>query len=412
MGTNPIQAYRRGKHRPVGIRNHILILPTVFCSNSVVSKLERHFENTTWGEYGENAVIGIPHQAGCCHQGFDYQLAFNTLLGAGSHPNVGGCLVVGFGCGQFCGRYQKGTFNLISRLRSTGIEVHYLEITASGGTNKAVKKGIGMIEKLLAVVRKQERETCDLNDLTALVLNGGSDPTSGLFSNPTAGHFIDYLVHAGGSAVFSQTSELCGAEGYFLSKCSSDKVRQMLATMIGFYVSMGKALQNDAREGEPTPGNIEKGLDTIAEKSLGNSTKIGHDASIKIQRVLPHSLKIPSGSGLYFMEGPGQDLLGLTGMFVGGATFALFTTGWGSPLGHALAPVIKMTANRETYDTRTDNLDFLVDIDEVVLKGRPLKEVALESLKPFVIEVINGKRTKAEINGQRDFAVRELWMLL
>jgi len=411
MSDNLLQAYRN-LNRSVGIRNHILILPTVFCCSNVVRKIERHFEQTIWGDHGENSVVAVTHGAGCCHSGFDYQVAFSTLLGAGSHPNVGACLIVGLGCGQFCKTYENGTFNLISRLRARGVEVRYLGVQAAGGTEKAIDQGIVLVRELMAVVSPRKRSECDLADITPAILNGGSDPTSGLFSNPTVGHFVDHLIDQGGSAVFSQTSELCGAEDYFLKKCASDTQQGTLSTMIGFYSGMGRALIRDAREGEPTPGNIRSGLSTIAEKSLGNSRKIGHNPKIKIQRILSYALKIPSHSGLYFMEGPGQDLLCLTGMLVGGATISLFTTGMGSPLGHALAPVIKVTANGQTSVKMSANIDVLVNIDEVISNKKTMKDFALSVIKPLFIAVSEGQRTKSEVQGQRDFGIRELWPIL
>ncbi len=45
-------------------------------------------------------------------------------------------------------------------------------------------------------------------------------------------------------------------------------------------------------------------------------------------------------------------------MVAGGATVVLFTTGQGTPTGHAIAPVIKITGNRQTAKKMSDNIDF------------------------------------------------------
>lgn len=36
----------------------------------------------------------------------------------------------------------------------------------------------------------------------------------------------------------------------------------------------------------------------------------------------------------------------------------MFTTGRGTPTGHALAPVLKVTGNRDTFERMHDNIDI------------------------------------------------------
>ena len=50
---------------------------------------------------------------------------------------------------------------------------------------------------------------------------GGSDTTSGLFGNPALGLFADWIVDAGGTAVFSEPVECLGGEE-LLKKRGSD----------------------------------------------------------------------------------------------------------------------------------------------------------------------------------------------
>ena len=58
------------------------------------------------------------------------------------------------------------------------------------------------------------------------------------------------------------------------------------------------------------------------------------------------------------MDTPGYDISSVTSMVAGGATVVVFTTGRGTPTGHALAPVIKVTGNRETAKRMADNMDI------------------------------------------------------
>lgn len=58
------------------------------------------------------------------------------------------------------------------------------------------------------------------------------------------------------------------------------------------------------------------------------------------------------------MDTPGNDASSIAGMLAGGAQICVFSTGRGTPLGSPIAPVIKITGNRATYQAMEDNIDF------------------------------------------------------
>ena len=58
------------------------------------------------------------------------------------------------------------------------------------------------------------------------------------------------------------------------------------------------------------------------------------------------------------MDTPGFDVESITGMLAGGAQVVLFTTGRGTPVGSAIAPVIKITGNPKTALFMKENIDF------------------------------------------------------
>lgn len=80
----------------------------------------------------------------------------------------------------------------------------------------------------------------------------------------------------------------------------------------------------------------------------------------------------------------------------------MFTTGRGTPTRHALAPVLKVTGNRDTFERMHDNID--IGVCEI-MEGTCTIEEAGERLLKEVIEVCNGKMTKAETYGFSDIAV-------
>ncbi len=102
------------------------------------------------------------------------------------------------------------------------------------------------------------------------------------------------------------------------------------------------------------------------------------------------------------MDTPGYDISSVTSMIAGGATVVVFTTGRGTPTGHALAPVIKVTANPITAKRMKDNMD--IDVSGI-LEGEETINEAGERILEDVVEVASGKMTKAEALGFSDIAV-------
>ena len=70
------------------MRNHVAVIPTVVCANSVVERLDR--------EGTELALL--THQHGCAQVGDDLQMTRRVLAGVGRNPNVGAALLVSLGC--------------------------------------------------------------------------------------------------------------------------------------------------------------------------------------------------------------------------------------------------------------------------------------------------------------------------
>ena len=75
----------------VGVRNHVLVVPTVICSAVVAERIAAAI-----------APVGaaLPHLAGCGQLGPDMNLTHETLAAYCGHPNVGAVIVVALGCEQ------------------------------------------------------------------------------------------------------------------------------------------------------------------------------------------------------------------------------------------------------------------------------------------------------------------------
>ena len=378
-----VRGYKR-ENGSYGIRNHLLVIPTSVCASETASRIAAQVPG----------AIAIPHQHGCCQVGEDYKQTVRTLIGFGTNPNVGAVLVVGLGCEGI----QPGM--VADEIRKSGKPVEMIVIQECGGTLGAVQKGAEICSRLSIDLAKQEK--CDF-DIIELVLGlecGGSDPTSGIASNPSVGRASNLLIDAGGTSILSETTELIGAEHLVAARCVTKELADKLIYMVKRVENKSISYGVDLRGTQPTPGNIEGGLTTIEEKSLGCIYKAGDKPVIG---VLEYSEPVdPEKHGLYFMDSPGEDIDSITGMVAGGATIIVFTTGRGTPTGCPIAPVIKVTGNSQTYEKMKGNID--INAGKIITEGATLDDIGKE-IFDLMIRVSNGELTKAESLGHREFGI-------
>ncbi len=373
--------YRRQDGK-VGFRNHVVVMAAVNCANVAVQKIAERLPG----------VVALTHHSGCAM--LDASQVTNTLVGAGSNPNVHAVLVVGLGCEQVAAQ------TVAEGIAASGKPVEALIIQELGGESRTVEKGVPIVAKWLAAARGQEREQCSLADLVLASECGGSDATSGLASNPVMGWVADRLIAQGGAVVLSETMELMGAEHLLARRAVNPEVARQLVDMVA-------ALERDIPDanpnspcGQPAPGNIVGGITTIEEKSLGCVYKAG---TAPVQGVLAYAQAVPN-NGLYVMDTPGQDIYSVTGMVAGGAQIVVFSTGRGSPLGSALAPVIKVTGNARTALTMAEHIDFSA---APLIDGTATVDELGSELFKMLVDVANGSPTASERTGHLDFAPYE-----
>jgi len=408
-----VELFPRGRKR-YATRSHILILPATFCTLETARKIAAHFAGRGFGARGENRVVILEHEVGCCSVGVDDQGAQRVLRNAALNPNVARTLIVSLGCGSYCSVSNESgesarTGSLIKEIQGPRRQDEVV-VQGPGGGPRAVAQGIAIVERMITELDTEQRVETPLSSLLVGVMNGSSDPTSGLFTNPAAGFFCDFLLAAGGRVAFSQTTEMIGAEDIITGRTDSERTRNHVARLLTAVSMMRKAIQDDGVESEPTQGNIRSGISTLNEKSVGTIFKIGVEPSHHIVDVVPHGKTASTKPGIHLIDGPGQDVLCMSGLVAAGSNLVLFTTGRGAPTGSPLAPTVKVTANRTTYENMPDLIDVCLPVEEIFEKGRRLRDIALESLVPYIREVAAGRvLTAAERNGQHDFQVRQMW---
>jgi altronate dehydratase large subunit len=368
----------------VGVRNHVLVVPTVICAAVVCERI---------AEVAPSAIVTLPHLAGCGQLGPDMRVTHQTLAAYCEHPNVGAVLVVALGCEQVIAQ------QLTETARRAGKPVETIAIQEEGGTLRTIGRGRQIAEGFAARLAHANREWAPATSLVLSLKCGGSDYTSGLASNPALGRVADRLVELGGAAVLGEIAEIMGAEHVLAARASQPEVGRKLLRVIDRVEAEALALGLDIRGTQPSPGNIRGGLTTIEEKSLGATHKGGERSAVV--DVVPYAGRITK-SGLTVMDTPGLDVESVTGMVGGGAQVVVFTTGLGTPTGNPVAPVIKITGNARTARQMADNIDL--DVSGVIDDTETLDEAA-DRLFAEVLAVSSGKLAAAEVLRHREFAI-------
>lgn len=376
-----IEAYKR-KNDKVGIRNHLLVLPTSVCASHTAVKIAEQIDD----------AIPLPHEHGCCQMGADHEQTVRTLIGLGKNPNVGAVLVVGLGC--------EGVEpdNVAKEISKTGKLVEKIIIQETGGTLKTIEKGTRIARNFANELAKMKKEKVDIGKIILGIECGGTDATSGIAANPAVGGASDQLLNHGGTAMLSETTELIGAEHILAERTVNEKVRDKLYEIVERTEKRALDSGMDLRGSQPTPGNIQGGITTIEEKSLGCIYKAGN---APIKGILEYGEEVKE-KGFYIMDTPGQDIDSITGMLAGGAQIIVFTTGRGSPTGSPIAPVIKVTGNSRTFKKMKDNID--INAGRIIDEGVSLNKVSDEIFN-YMVKVCNGEKPKAELLGHREFGI-------
>lgn len=369
----------------VGVRNHIAVIPASVCAATVAARIAEQTEG----------AVALPNQHGCAQIGPDLDVTFRTLAGLGANPNVGAVLVIGLGC------ESVQADSLAREIAKSGKRTESIIIQKCGGTLKAQEQGLRIARELSQEVSKMRRTEADFSKLVLALECGGSDTTSGLAANPVHGYVSDRLVEMGGASILSETTELIGAEHVLARRAVTKETGDRLIEMVRACEAKANAMGVDMRGSQPTPGNIQGGLTTIEEKSLGCIYKGG---ASPLQGVLEYG-EAPAGKGLYFMDTPGQDIESITGMVAGGAQVVIFTTGRGTPTGFPLAPVIKITGNPITFRLMEENID--INAGTIIEGTESIPQVG-ERVLAEIGEVCSGKLTKAEALKHMEFGIYKL----
>lgn len=374
--------YRRKEGRP-GIRNHVLILPTCACGSEscrIVASQVR-------------GAVNIVFNTGCSDVAANTEMSQKVLTGFACNPNVYGVVIIGLGCETVPHNKLREKIQ-----KMTSKPVVSFGIQDEGGTLKTIEKAVRAARDIAAEAAMQQKELFDVSEFFLGIECGGSDATSGIGSNPAVGELSDILVDMGATSMMSESIEWIGGEHVLAKRAADAQIHDQVIEVCRKYEEHLEAAGQDCRAGQPTPGNKAGGLSTLDEKSLGCIRKGG---TRPIVEVLEQAER-PSKKGAIVMDTAGYDISSVTSMVAAGCQAVIFTTGRGTPTGNAIVPVLKVTANKRTYEKMEDNMD--IDLSPIITGEKTYQEMGKE-LVQVIEDTCNGKLTKAEAFGFSDIAV-------
>jgi altronate dehydratase large subunit len=378
-----LQGFLRADGRK-GIRNVLVVAYLVECAHHVAREIATPFR-----ERGVH-LIGFP---GCYPNA--YALAMMEKLC--THPNVGGALLVSLGCEGFDKR------QLAKVVEASGRPARMLGIQDAGGTRRTIDAGREWVERTLATLTTHAPVAMRADELVVGTICGGSDATSGLTANPAMGIAFDLLLADGAAAIFEETGELIGMEHLMAARAANAalglELKRTVAKAAEYYATLGYA--------SFAPGNADGGLTTIEEKSLGAYAKSGQ---AKIAGIIKPGIA-PPRKGLYLLDvvPDGEVRFGfpnindnaeIVELIACGSHVILFSTGRGSVVGSAIAPVVKVCANPETWQRMQDDMD--IDAGRILEGRATLPEVGRE-IYDLIGRVANGEPTRSEALGHQEF---------
>lgn len=379
-----------GYSRPdgsVGVRNHVLILPATRNVNYICHRIALAVPGVTTfyttGEYGRT--------------GGDRKRLARFLTGIARNPNVANVLLIGMPHGYGYPEFQ--TDALAAEIAKSGTRLEILNVDRCGGLEGTVVQGIRLARELVREATAMRREAAPLSKLTIGMKCGDSDATSGLAGNPALGRAVDRLIDAGGTALFSETLELIGAEQTLVQRAKTPEVAQRLLRLIESWEARAASIGEDIRTINPIPENIAAGITTLEEKSLGAVEKTG---ARELSGVLDYCER-PGEPGLWLMDAWMSSYSLLPSFAAAGAQIVLYQLGGNelppedAPLSAVdpglVAPLLTISGNPRTAKAAGDYLDVSTG---GVLLGTETLDAAGEHILEEIVRAANGRATRGE----------------
>jgi len=373
------------KNGEVGIRNEVWIVNTVGCVNGVSNELTKLANE----KYGDRIKISnFVHPYGCSQLGDDHENTQKALAGLVNHPNAGAVLVLSLGC-------ENNNINEFKKVLGEYDEER-VKFFVCQEHNDELTDAMEVMGELVSYAEQFKREEVPASKLVIGLKCGGSDGLSGITANPLVGRISDIMVANGGKTILSEVPEMFGAETMLMSRCLNEDLFNQTVSLINnfkdYFISHGEPIGEN-----PSPGNKKGGITTLEDKSLGCTQKGG---TSNVCGVLLYGEKVKN-PGLNLLQGPGNDIVAITGLVASGCHVILFTTGRGTPVGSPV-PTVKIATNSDLATRKSNWIDWNA--------GRLVEDKELDSYSEeffkYILKVASGEeQTRNEVNNYREIAI-------
>ena len=380
---SPLKAYKRA-NGAWGLRNQVLILPM----HSALSSTARAIADSSDG------AVAISHDWSG-EKDNDLARIIFTLSGYASNPNIFATVFLSIGSPE--------EEQIIKGAQALGLtRFTNLLLPEIGSMEKLQQQALSIANGYVKEANAEARVDAPWSAIVLGLECGGSDALSGITANPALGVASDRLVELGASSVLGETTEILGAEHLLAARAIDPAVGRKIVEMVARYEDSINYEGIDIRGAQPSRGNIEGGLSTLEEKSLGAAKKAGN---APFTGTLEFG-EIPQVPGLYFMDTPGHDIEQLAGFGAGHINVVVFTSGRGTPTGSAIMPTIKVSTNTPMYESIPD----LIDLDAgTIADGIETLAQVGDRIFNEIVQVANGQLTKAERGGHHEFALSRMY---
>jgi altronate hydrolase len=381
-----------GYLRPNGqaaTRNEIWIVNTVGCVNRA-SELIANAATKELASSGIEGIYAFPHPFGCSQLGDDLTHTQKVLAGLVNHPNAAAVLVLGLGCEN---NQMKKFLDHVGP-----VDPNRIKFFNAQEVSDEVESGVNAIRELAEYASQFKRQPIDASKLILGMKCGGSDGFSGITANPLVGKVADRMSAAGGTVLLSEVPEMFGAEPVLLERADDKSVFDDTISLVNNFRDYFRK-HNEPIDENPSPGNKDGGISTLAEKSLGCVQKGGH---APVKQILDYGQRATAGlGGLALVNAPGNDGVSSTAMTVAGAHLLCFTTGRGTPMGFP-APTIKISTNSDLAQRKPQWIDF--DAGPIAT-GATDPDTLADNLLSFILQIASGQKAKNETHGYREIAI-------
>lgn len=319
----PLQGYERSNGK-IGIRNYILIIPSVICSHHVADRIAAQLPYAR----------ATPHDHGCAQLGADNEQTSRTLVGIGANPNVAGVVVVGLGC------EEVQSTEVAASLSDRGVPVREISIQEIGGTEACVEQGVELARELWTQADAREKSV-PLGTLTVGVIASDLRESTREVAAPLVGEVIDELVEMDMRVISAGIEPLVvhpeAAHARTVPNAHSDL----------------EALLSRHRDKPPRATHV--GMRAAA----GGFDEMTREwGSSDIKEILEYGSVASHDSGVGIIDSPSRFEEAATGLVAAGANLLIHVTADGIPAGHPIAPVIKVSGERSTVTALAEDIDI------------------------------------------------------